>query len=137
MMAFDIRSVDVVDRKGMRDKPCLEGAVNYDIGGPKLILESLGCKPPYWNSSSSFHLCSTQEELRTAAIMGLNELYKDDKKASRPCRKFENIAFSYEDIEIPDGSDNSSLIMHFEYSTQNYKELKSVRNMDLQTFIGN
>ena len=102
-----------------------------------MTLEGLECKPPYWNSSSLLPLCSTQEELQAVASGFLTKLLKEDIQALRPCRKFENIVFGYEDIEIPDGSDNSSLIMSFQYSTKNYKELNGVRNMDLQTFIGN
>ena len=137
MMYFDIRSVDAVEKKGTRHTPCIEGDVNYDKEEQKSTMESLGCKPPYWNSSSSLRLCSTQEEFKGAAGIYFNKLNKGDKNELRPCRKFENIAFSYDDIEIPDGSDNSSLEMHFAFHTQSYKELKGVRNMDLQTFVGN
>ena len=76
MMAFDIRSVDVVEKKGTRHTPCIDEAVDFDREEQKMTLEGLECKPPYWNSSSLLPLCSTQEELRAVASGFLSKLLK-------------------------------------------------------------
>ena len=136
-MAFDIRSMDVVHRMHKRSLPCLEASIDPDMEAQRSLLESIGCKPPYWNASSAFPLCSAQKKMKAVASKIVATILGTDMDARMPCRKFENIVYSYEDIETPDGGENSSLKMIFEYSTKNYKELKEVKNMELQTFIGN
>ena len=139
LMVFDIQSVDVVQQRSSGNTPCLEGNRDYDTEKQQSILESLGCKPPYWNSSSSFPLCSKQEELKAATKQLLTTLLSNDKRALKPCRRFENIVYSYGDVETPVGyfdAINSSVTMVFDYSTPNYKEVRGVKGMDLQSFIG-
>ena len=137
VMAFDIRSIDVVQKIHKRSFPCFEASIDHDMEAQKSVLESIGCKPPYWNLTSTFPLCSAQEKMKAAASKISGTIMGTDKDASIPCRKFENIVYDYADMETPEEGDNSSLKMIFEYSTRHYKELKDVKNMELQTFIGN
>ena len=60
-MVFDIRSMDVVHRMHKRSLPCLEASIDPDMEAQRSLLESIGCKPPYWNASSAFPLCSAQK----------------------------------------------------------------------------
>ena len=136
VMAFHIQSVDVVHKISTRHAPCLEGTVDYDIKEQQSLLQNLGCKPPYWNSSSSLPLCSTQKELKAAAGKIIATILGIGHSTTEPCRRFENIIYNYEDIETPDGFPNSSMTMLFDYSTPHYKEVKGVKYMDMQTFIG-
>ena len=136
VMAFDVLSVDVVEKISTRVSPCKEGNRDYDTEERQSLMNRLGCKPPYWNSSSSSPLCTSQDKLKIASENIFATLLGYNKHAIRPCRRFENIVYTYEDIETPAGWDNSSLIMIFDYSTPHYKELKGVKNMELQTLIG-
>ena len=136
VMAFDVLSVDVVEKISTRVSPCKEGNRDYDTEERHSLKNRLGCKPPYWNSSSSSPLCTSKDELQMASKNFSATLLGYDKHAIKPCRRFENIVHTYEDIETPVGWDNSSLIMIFDYSTPHYKELKGVKNMELQTLIG-
>ena len=110
--------------------------MDHDTEVLQSMLNSLGCKPPYWNSTWSWPLCTSQNELKMASKNFSATLLGYDKHKIKPCRRFDNIVYTYEDIETPDGWDNSSLIMIFDYSTPHYKELKGVKNMELQTLIG-
>ena len=137
VMAFNIQSLDVVQQRNSRNTPCLEGSVDHDTEELQSILRNLGCKPPYWNSSSQIPFCSTRRKFTEAANLGKSLLLGREKFKLKPCRRFDNIVYGYEDLKTVEGWGNSSLMIIFDYSTPHYKELRSVKNMELQTFIGN
>ena len=137
VMAFNIQSVDVVQQRNSRNNHCWDGSKDHDTEVLQSMLNSLGCKPPYWNSSSQLPACLTQDKLKTARHMGQSLIIGREKLRSKPCRRFDSIVYSYEDLKDVEGWDNASLMIIFDYNTPHYKELKSVRNMDVQTFIGN
>ena len=143
IMAFDIQSLDVVQQLNTHSRPCLEKLKDYDKAFRQSILETLGCKPPYWNSSSLLPLCSTKEKLNYAANRIKDALAMDSLHSThynhglKPCRRFKNIVYSYEDIETTNESSTASVRMVFDYKFPDYKELKGVKLMDFQTFVGN
>ena len=137
VMAFNIQSVDVVHQRNSRHNHCLDGSMDHDTEVVQSMLNSLGCKPPYWNSSSQLLACSTKDKLKKARNMVKSLVTGRGRLRSKPCRRFDSIVYSYEDLETVGGWDNDSLMILFDYSTPHYKELRSVRNMDLQIFIGN
>ena len=132
-MAFNILSVDVVQKMNTHQAPCLEKTPDYETHEKQSILDELGCAPPYWNSSSSLTMCSTHAKMAQATPLTLATMQWGEKKA---CRSFENIVYSYEDIEDPKHVHNSTITMAFEYNIENYKELTNMGNMDIQAFIG-
>ena len=72
-------------------------------------------------------------------------LYDDANRAaslkSLPCRGLEKIQYDLVEEDIPDAllssGFNGSLSIYFEFTESTYKELKHVRNMDIQALIGN
>ena len=137
VMAFTIQSVDVVQKRNSRNTPCLEGSMDHDTGLLQAMMKSLGCKPPYWNSSSQLPFCSTKEKMKEAKQMSQSLFDGLEDSRLKPCRRFDNIVYSYEDLRTVKGWGNSSVMIIFDYNPPHYKELKSVKNMDIQTFIGN
>ena len=74
-------------------------------------------------------------------------LYDDANRATRlnslPCRGLEKIQYDLVEEDLPDAllsvspGFNGSLSIYFEFTESTYKELKHVRNMDIQALIGN
>ena len=56
--------VEVLVKRNKNSRPCIEGIPNYDQELIQDALEIVGCKPPYWNSTSSLPSCSSQKELQ-------------------------------------------------------------------------
>ena len=137
VMAFNVLSIDAVHTRNSHNSPCLEGSMAHDTEQLQLTLRSLGCKPPYWNSSSTVPQCTEQDQFILAANRTISLLLGHDESKLKPCRRFENIVYSYEDVIAQlYGSGNSSVSLWFNIKTPHYKELKGVKNMELQTFVG-
>ena len=147
MMHFTVRNMEVLERRDKYRKPC-------DIDSPDLdgliknsVLTDLGCKPPYWNSSSSFPLCSNQTAMIKANHLLHKLMHSDtirtDMLKSLPCRGLEKIQYNSVDIDFAKNLTsempwtNGSLGITFEFMESTYKELKHVRSMDVQALIGN
>ena len=66
-MQFDIRNVEVLEKRNKYMNPCTPGAPDVDAEIVENVLGETGCKPPYWNSSSSLPLCSKLDDMKKAA----------------------------------------------------------------------
>ena len=109
------------------------------------MMKRVGCKPPYWNSTSSLELCSEQQQL-----FGLKDLYYNatstcDKDKfctiARPCRSLERVNYYVSDLEMP--ADvikhrlfNETVGVALDFTDSTYKEVKHVPGMDAQALIG-
>ena len=150
VMRFNLHSIEVMERRNKYWKPCDINFPDLDNQIKELVLERIGCKPPYWNSSSSLTLCSKVEEMRNASKFFYEILYSDAKLDAVlglvPCRVLERISFDAADVEFPDQTKDpndkwhyltGSVGIYFDYKESNYKEVKHVRSMDGQALIGN
>ena len=146
-MHFFIKSIDVLERRNKYRNPCNMDFADLDNLIKQSVLKEIGCKPPYWNSSSPLPLCNNQKEMRKANNLISKLLYSDTKRAailkSLPCRGLERIQYDFAEEEFPNDVSsespglNGSLRFTFEFMESTYKELKHVRSMDLQALIGN
>ena len=142
-----IGQMDVHDRGNTKQNPCIEGIPDYDQMAIKAGIKRIGCKPPYWNSISSFAPCSKKDQLRRFGIKFLNVSKSGNKKTSfmskSPCRRMERINYdlqtfqknSYSDVHFSGNETTVSVLLDFTEFT--YKEVRNVRGMDDQTLIGN
>ena len=138
--SLTVGHMDVRVRRNTNQNPCIEGVPDYDMMAAKTALETVGCKPPYWNSTP-WHLaqCSEQEQLRVfrrmlseATFTGNRKLHFMDK---RPCRTMERIHYDLQTTKNQlKGNDTVAIILDFSEFT--YKEVKNLQGMDLQTLIG-
>ena len=145
MMLLTLGHVDIVVRRNTAQKPCIEEVPEYDDMYIEYVLKRVGCKPPYWNSTSSLKLCSEHQQL-----VRIKELYYDaalnsdrDKWGTigRPCRSLERVSYHVNDLEMPANKKknrflNESVGMMLKFTENTYKEVKHVPGMDAQALIG-
>ena len=141
MMEFNVRNVEVLENRNKYHEPCIEGIPDFDDQIPKWIIERIGCKPPYWKSlKSSLPLCSTLEQVRNARDMVFSALFGTLETANYtgllPCRSLEKIQYDARDIDFSSDENNSYVKLLFNFREFTYKEVKSVRGMDLQALVG-
>ena len=142
VMQFNIRNVEVLEKRNKYLKPCTHGVPDIDdliIGN---VLSETGCKPPYWNSSSSLPLCLKSEDMEKAAnlIEGVAFGHVSRKKIieTPPCRTLEKQQFDVYDAPHPDNFEyKDEITMWFDFKELTYKEVKSIRSMDRQALVGN
>ena len=146
-MHFRVRGIEVLERRNKYRKPCGMKFPDLDSMIRDSVLKEISCKPPFWNSSSSLPLCSNQETMKNATNLISKLLYDDANRATRlkslPCRGLEKIQYDLVDEDFPSAllsvypELNGSPSIYFEFTESTYKELKHVRNMDIQALIGN
>ena len=147
IMQFNIRNIEVLEKRNKHTKPCNEGIPDVDGNLMQVVLEKIKCKPPYWNLTSSLQLCSKPEEIKKAANLIKGDVfgYNEHKKLIKtlPCRTLEKIQYDARDIPYPDARayltwTNSNVVeLWSEFRDSTYKEVTNIRSMDTQALVGN
>ena len=142
-MHFFVRGTEVLERRNKYRYPCTMDFPDFDNLIKESVLNEIGCKPPYWNSSSLLPLCTNQKKMKKSTNLITKLLYRDAERyatlKSLPCRGLERIQYDSVDEQLSDDDPalNGSLTILFEFMESTYKDLKHVRSMDLQALIGN
>ena len=97
---------------------CDEGSPDSDGQIKNFVLDKVGCKLPYWNSSSSIPLCSKHKKIEAAADLVERVAFGFDKLGAHmrsiPCRTLEKIQYDARDISRPIISSLTPGSKHFE-----------------------
>ena len=140
-MEFNVRNVEIQEHRNKYQEPCSEGLSDFDDEITNWIMNKIGCKPPYWKYlKSALPPCSTFLQLQNtghlvlAAVFGALEMAQYN--GEYPCRSLEKIQYDVHDIDFPNEKDDSKISLVFNFKEFTYKEVKSVRSMDLQALIG-
>ena len=140
MMEFNVRNVEIFERRNKYKEPCLEDVPPHDDQIQQWVLDKVGCKPPYWNSISEMALCTKFSEMEAAAQLIFSAVFGDLESANYtktlPCRTLEKVQYDVRDIDL--GHENVSTVrLIFNLREYTYKQVKEVRSMDLQALVGN
>ena len=142
LIEFNVRNTEVIEKRNKYNDPCREGIPmhSFDDEITHWIINTVGCKPPYWKSfNTPLSQCSTLEQFqRTRELLNLvfsNEFKKANYTGKLPCRSLERIQYDSQDIETHK-SEFNVIQLRFNFRDYTYKEVKSVRSMDLQALIG-
>jgi hypothetical protein len=148
---FNVRTIEIFRQRSKYNQPCTEGTLEHDDDIIQWITEKIGCKPPFWNSTSAMPLCFTKEELMNTSIL-LNQIMSGNFQRLNytreiPCGGLEKYQLGFTDIEVKEakgefikkmtGRDKNTVIIEIDLDDWSYKEVKNVRKMDLQSLIGN
>ena len=140
IIEFNVRGLEISHQRHKLREPCVEGIPEHDHRTIQWIIKKVGCKPPYWETRSNLSLCSKYEEmqefLHLIVLAFSGDLEKMFDIGNPPCRKMERIQYDMRDIDLPDTAEPTITIM-LNYREFTYKEIKSVRNMDLHALVGN
>ena len=148
MMHLTVGQVEVLVQRSSRQRPCIQGAPEYDRKIIEYIMKKVGCKPPYWNSTSSLNLCSNQTQLLEIRRLWKDAQYNFNRDTfytiRAPCRSLERIQYDVMDLKMNERTAdmknerwlNDSVGMMLQFSEFSYKEVKRVPGMDVQSLIG-
>ena len=132
-MMFDIWGIEVVRQRTNGKPPCDEDISDFDAEMKQRVMESEGCKPPYWSSISSLPPCWKIEQMKQIA----DKIYHAAEFDVQPCRVLQNPTFVMTEVDATETREPDSFTMQINYNNLDYKEIKRVRGMDVQTLIGN
>ena len=93
-------------------------------------LKTVGCKAPYHRTNKSMEMCDSKEKISEA-----NFDLSERERPIKPCTSSSTITFSYDEYEANKNEPDWFHVI-LTYPNQ-YKEIKMVQAIDLQTVIGN
>ena len=146
LIRITVGHIEVRVRRNTFYKPCIEGIPDYDEMVKTSMLEKAGCSPPFLNSSPQYGPCTYKEQLWNAWDIYAGAMVRGNRRphdmVNVPCRILEMINYDVKDVETPDAwiKDyprlNTSVGVILDFTEFTYKEVRSVRAMDVQALIG-
>ena len=137
VIQLNVAHIDILVRRNRYQNPCIEGAPEYDRQIIDFVMNKVGCKPPFWNSTSSMEPCSEYEQLLDIRSMLMEAFDRGNRRptymAVNPCRSLERISYDAKHVEMPELGLNGKLGFSFDFTEFTYKEIKTVRGMDVQS----
>ena len=148
VIQLNVGHIDIVVRRNNMQQQCIEGAPDYDRQIIGYVMNTVGCKPPFWNSTSTLKPCSEQKQLQEIKQMLKEAFDRGNRRPTymsvHPCNSLERISYDvehYQNGDIPEWWRNrfgihDKLGIFFDFTEFTYKEIKTVRGMDIQALIG-
>ena len=129
-MAFRLQQIDILKRRNKRKDPCLSDDLNFDQLILDHYIDKVGCKAPYQRTNKSSEICESKEKIAEA-----NSNLIGREKPMKPCTSASTMIFSYDEDEYKSKrSDWFHVILLY---PNQYREIRMVQAIDLQTVIGN
>ena len=102
VMYFQIKNVDVIQRRNKPFEPCLENWKDHDNYIMTEMMKKMGCRPPHWisNSTSYLDVCQNGEKMQSFAWQPNSD---DIAAFDPPCRMIERLDYLYEEFDEKDG----------------------------------
>ena len=123
--------MDILKRRNKRMDPCLPDDRNFDQVILDEYLGKVGCKAPYQRTNKRFEICASKEKIAEAN----SNILGRGKKPRKPCTSASTMIFSYDEAEYDaNGSDWFHVFLLY---PSEYREIRMVQAIDLQTVIGN
>ena len=133
IMQFTIGGTEVVQLRESGPNPCnSEASHHYDQFIGEKLFSSQGCAPPYF---TSFPLprCWKKEQLKEIYSKAWKEISAPVR--IQPCRDLKYVQYDMHDVDLDEASEPYFQII-MNYRGDSYKEITSVRAMDVQALIG-
>ena len=99
------------------------------------IFLAVGCTPPYATSHHNISMCTEQNQMKQISNSQLNGLIGEEY-GELPCRGIEKINYAVTEIDQEETAVPYFTIC-FNFPELSYKEIKRVRDFDVQALVGN
>ena len=120
-----VANIEILRRRHISKGSCTD-VKNYDEWFKKQIVSSVGCYPPYWNSSIDVPICDTKEKLIEVSKRQWDRFY-GKIPTTPPCTTLQRIDVEYLDSEPWETDSNTSLYFPTFFRDVTYKNVKQVR----------
>ena len=138
-MKFYIFSIEVMKKRNKRQQHCNDNKDETDDEVIKRnMIKNFTCTPPYWTESGKLSNCTTQQQLQDFHEMAI-------KTYLVPCRRMTQVTYLYSEYasdyyyeklqNLP--TDEQNVFVTFLYPDSRYKEIIMLRELNIQSLIGN
>ena len=140
-MYFEIQNVIIFKQRKKQGSPCNQDWRNSDKLIAKNLVETLGCRPVYFDISTNLTECKNYTQYA-------NLTQKLTEVIQEPCRKVEKVLYSYDEYrgmgmsELNGASygvhENTSMFkIVMEFQGETFMEIEQTRSYDVQNLVGN
>jgi hypothetical protein len=99
----NVKDIEILKRRKRYAKQCIN-TNSYDNLTAEEIMQSVGCRPPYWNTNggASLPACTTKHELQTISTLFYNALEGtgEYENAVPPCNEITKIGVDFVEIDF-------------------------------------
>ena len=156
VMKLYLTNIEILKRRRDGRQPCYDWET-YDNQTIEDVVQSVGCRPPYWTSKTNYELCKSSQQIRKAGIQHWAKMFQMDtyQPYVPPCIEVQKIDIMftevsgeevknefnqefYEKFEKEAGTKQGwfAINIYFWKSTV-FKEIKQVKAYSVQSVIGN
>ena len=134
VLSTTVSSLEVLRRRNKNNDPCIENWKHFD----EMVLmkhhDTVGCRPPYQESSKP--LCTTKKQME-ASRYELSEMRDKYKKTVKiPCEELASIVFTADQVHTSDVQ-YSDFLTFFYVFPEKVKVIQQIKSVDLHALIGN
>ena len=133
LVDFRITNLEIIRRRNKHKDPCIEDHKNYDVTIVNDIISTIGCRPPYIQSTRNWTICKTKEMLKSATVFELDSI---SDHLVQPCLSIGDIRYVTKAYNT-NNEWNTSLPWLSLAPPKKIKLITQVRDVDMQTVIGN
>lgn len=138
---IDVTGISRLRLRQNANSPCNELLKNDDLTWMKYVIQEVGCVPLYWKFNdyhSSIPDCNLTKEYgeftKYFARKERKNVYEIfDNKYIPPCSRMRILS----SIKFLDYYKKDEIKIDFRYLTREFEEIQNVRDMDLETLVGN
>ena len=129
-----ISNIEILIRRRKTPTSCTS-IMNYDKWIIEEIISSVGCFPPYWNTSMRLPACNATKQLRQISNTFWDRFYGNAARIP-PCITMQHIDLEYLDSEPWEGDNENHLYFPIFFRDKSYKEIKQARQYELRDLLG-
>ena len=134
-MDFTLTKVEILRRRSKPKTPCVEDWKSYGRNVKNIfqsMMEKVGCRTPYQQSSEQLPLCRTKEKMQE-----MYSLLSADptKRYPPPCDTLENLQYRYNDFDWNEMGPEWFWI--YVDMPNKYNEILQTKALDVHSLVGN
>ena len=137
-MSFEIQNVIIFKHRKKQGYSCNQDWKNNDKLVTKHLSETIGCKPSFFNFSTSLPQCTNYTQYAKVAQQQGYQL------TEQPCRQVEKVLYSYDEYRSDmngtqfGAQENTSMFkILVEFQGETFMEIEQARSYDVQNLVGN
>ena len=139
---IDVTGISRLRLRKNANIPCDEQLKNDDLKWMQHVMRDLGCVPIYWkflldHDQTITNVCNStkqyQEFSKYLARKQRNKVYEVFDQYSSPCTRMRILS----NIKFSDHYEKEKVRLDFRYLARDFEEIRNVRDLDLETLVGN
>ena len=134
-LRLGINFVEVLQRRNKRRAPCIDNAHEFDNMIKNVLIEEIGCRPPYQKSTSHWPICTSMEDMLRHKGVNPGLMNPTKQYGIAPCKEMSIIQSKIDKWTVGPGHDVRLIVIPS--FPEQYRSTQLVKAINVQSLIGN